>query len=109
MVASGLATQKFVFEGFLPHKKGRQTRLQFLKDESRTIILYESPHRIVKTVTQLAEYLGDRRCVLAREITKKFEEFIPGTLTDLAQKLQNIKIKGELVLVVEGQTKEKVK
>jgi len=106
LVASGLPTQKFVFEGFLPHKKGRQSRLQFLKDENRTIIFYESPHRIVKTLNQLAENLGDRKCVIAREITKKFEEFISGRLEELALQLESKKVKGELVLIVEGADKK---
>lgn len=102
LVASGLPTQKFAFEGFLPHKKGRQTRIKLLKNETRTIILYESPHRIQKTLNQLAEKWGDRKCVLAREITKKFEEFISGNLANLALELENKKIKGELVLIIEG-------
>jgi 16S rRNA (cytidine1402-2'-O)-methyltransferase len=102
LVASGLPTQKFVFEGFLPHKKGRQTRIEFLKNETRTIIFYESPHRIIKTVQQLAEAFGDRKCVLAREITKKYEEFISGTLPGLVITLEGKKVKGEMVLIVEG-------
>ena len=105
VTASGLPTQRFVFEGFLPHKKGRKTRIESLVDEPRTIILYESPHRIHKTLVQLAEALGDRRCVLGREITKKFEEFISGTLQGLTESLQDKKIKGELVLIVEGKGK----
>jgi len=107
LVASGLPTNKFVFEGFLPHKKGRQTRLNFLKDETRTIIFYESPHRIVKTLNQLLYYLGDRKCVIAREITKKFEDFIHGSLSELAKQLENKKVKGELVLLVEGMSKQR--
>ena len=109
LVACGLPTQKFSFEGFLPHKKGRQTRIEFLKNETRTIVFYESPHRIAKTLKQLAESLGDRKCVLAREITKKFEEFISGTLSELASQLENKKVKGELVLIVEGADKKRKK
>ncbi len=106
LVASGLPTQRFVFEGFLPHKKGRKTRIESLIDETRTIVLYESPHRIHKTLIQLNEALGERRCVLGREISKKFEEFISGTLPQLSESLVDKKVKGELVLVVEGKKKK---
>ncbi len=109
LIASGLPTQSFVYEGFLPHKKGRQTRIASLVDETRTIIFYESPHRIHKTLAQLAEALGERRCVLAREITKKFEEFISGTLQELSESLIDKKVKGELVLIVEGKSKKKLR
>ncbi|MCB0282612.1 MAG: 16S rRNA (cytidine(1402)-2'-O)-methyltransferase [Calditrichae bacterium] len=109
LIASGLQTQSFVFEGFLPHKKGRQSKILALKEEERTIVLYESPHRIHKTLQQLAESFGDRRCVLARELTKKFEEFIHGTLTELAERFQTQSVKGELVLLVEGNIKRKNK
>jgi len=102
ITASGLRTQKFVFEGFLPQKKGRKTRLEKLADEERTIVIYESPHRINKTVREISEYWGDRPCVMAREITKKFEEFYKGRLTDLLQYLETKKIKGEIVLIIQG-------
>lgn len=107
LVASGLTTQAFVYEGFLPHKKGRKTRIEKLKAEIRTIVLYESPHRIEKTLKQLLESWGNRKCVLAREITKKFEEFISGTIEDLIQKCMENKIKGEMVLIIEGALKNK--
>lgn len=102
ITASGLRTQKFAFEGFLPQKKGRKTRLEKLADEERTVVLYESPHRINKTVREIYEYWGDRSCVMAREITKKFEEFYRGNLSDLLKNLEAKKVKGEIVLVVQG-------
>lgn len=102
VTASGLPTQHFVYEGFLPHKKGRQTRLQFLKNEPRTLLFYESPHRIEKTVRQLYESWGNRKCVIAREISKKFEEFISGDFETVLDRLTKSPIKGEIVLVVEG-------
>ena len=107
ITASGLPTNRFVFEGFLPHKKGRKTKIEMLSKEDRTIVLYESPHRIEKTVNQLLESWGNRKCVLAREITKKFEEFISGNLEDLAQRIKNQKVKGELVLIIDGVSKIK--
>jgi 16S rRNA (cytidine1402-2'-O)-methyltransferase len=102
LVASGLRTDRFVFEGFLPLKKGRKTRLEKLKHEHRTIILYESPHRIVRTLRELHQTLGDRRIVLAREITKKFEEFQRGTLSEVLQRVTAGTPRGEYVLVLEG-------
>jgi 16S rRNA (cytidine1402-2'-O)-methyltransferase len=100
--ASGLSTNRFIFEGFLPTKKGRKTRLNNLANEKRTMVFYESPHRIHKTVIQIKEHWGDRRCVLARELTKKFEEFFRGTLIELDMYLQSKNIKGEIVLIIEG-------
>lgn len=83
LVKSGLPSERFVFEGFLPHKKGRQTRLIQIAEESRTIILYESPHRLLKTLGQLAEYLGeDRRVSVSRELTKMFEETVNGSVKE---------------------------
>jgi len=102
IAVSGLSSHRFVYEGFLPVKKGRKTRLEQLAKEQRTIILYESPHRIRKTVDELIAYWGDRKCVLAREITKKFEEFFRGNLTELKEHLTLTKIRGEMVLVIEG-------
>ena len=102
LTTSGMRTQKFVFEGFLPQKKGRKTRLEKLADEERTIVIYESPHRIQKTVRQIYEYWGNRPCVMAREITKKFEEFYRGELSDLLKHLEDKKVKGEIVLIVHG-------
>jgi len=103
--ASGLPTDRFVFEGFLPHKKGRQTRILALLEEERTTIFYESPYRVVKLLKEFVTHLGgDRRVVLARELTKKFEEFRRGTaseLLDLAE-AEQLKIKGEFVVLLEG-------
>ena len=102
LTASGLPVHRFVYEGFLPQKKGRKTRLTFLAEEERTIVLYESPHRIEKTVRELLEYWGERNVVMARELTKKFEEFYRGTLSSLLEHLQSGKVKGEIVLIVAG-------
>ena len=102
LIVSGLPTQRFVYEGFLPSKKGRKTRFEQLAREPRTIVLYESPHRILKTLTEILKYWGDRRCVMAREITKKFEEIFRGNVSQLLEHLQQKTVKGEIVLVVEG-------
>ncbi|WP_283392036.1 16S rRNA (cytidine(1402)-2'-O)-methyltransferase [Millionella massiliensis] len=103
LVSSGLPCDRFVFEGFLPQKKGRQTRLQQLVDESRTMIFYESPRRVGKTLGQFAELFGGgRRAALCREISKKFEETVRGTLSELAERYAAQEPKGEIVLVVEG-------
>jgi len=103
LVNSGLPGDKFVFEGFLPHKKGRQTRLQILAQEERTVVFYESPHRIEKTLEQLVEFFGaDRKCSLAREISKMFEEHIRGTLQEVFYRVKENPIKGEIVLIVAG-------
>jgi 16S rRNA (cytidine1402-2'-O)-methyltransferase len=102
LVASGLPTHSFVFEGFLPHKKGRSTEIARLKDEPRTIVLYESPHRIVKTLEDLEKVLGDRKAVIGREMTKKFEEMLRGTLSSIRLNLSARSIKGEFVLIVAG-------
>lgn len=103
LVNSGLPCDRFVFEGFLPQKKGRQSRLQQLVTESRTMIFYESPHRVGKTLAQLAEFFGEtRRGTVCREISKKFEEMVRGTLAELAARYAEQEPKGEIVLVVEG-------
>ncbi|MEL6446104.1 MAG: 16S rRNA (cytidine(1402)-2'-O)-methyltransferase [Bacteroidota bacterium] len=104
LVASGLPSDRFVFEGFLPQKKGRQTRIKALADEPRTIVLYESPHRLVKALGQLADVLGaDRPAAVARELTKTFEEVRRGTLAELAEHYgSQPKVRGEIVLVVGG-------
>jgi 16S rRNA (cytidine1402-2'-O)-methyltransferase len=103
LVNSGLPCDKFVFEGFLPHKKGRQTRLQILAQEERTVVFYESPHRIAKTLEQLVKFFGaDRKCSLAREISKMFEEHIRGTLQEVFYRVKENPIKGEIVLIVAG-------
>lgn len=101
LIKSGFPCDKFVFEGFLPVKKGRQTRLQLLAEEPRTIIFYESPHRILKTLGQFKEYFGNSRNVsVSRELTKMFEETVTGTLDEVIQHFENGKIKGEFVIVM---------
>lgn len=103
LTLSGLPSERFVFEGFLPPKKGRQKRLSTLAEETRTIVLYESPHRILKTLGQLAEYLGENREASAsRELTKKFEETVRGSLKTLIDHFTKTPPKGEFVIVVEG-------
>ncbi|HEY4612194.1 MAG TPA: ribosomal RNA small subunit methyltransferase I, partial [Bacteroidota bacterium] len=102
LVVSGLPTDSFVFEGFLPQKKGRKTKLESLRNEPRTIILYESPHRIVKTLTDISTYLGNRNVVVARELTKKFEEVVRGPVQDVLKAISSKPPKGEYVVVVEG-------
>lgn len=105
LVSSGLPSDKFFFEGFLPHKKGRQTRLQYLSELPHTFILYESPHRLVKTLGQLAEFCQpDRLACVCRELTKIYEEKITRTLSDLVDYYTNNpqKVKGEIVIIVHG-------
>ena len=103
LIKSGLPSDKFCFEGFLPHKKGRSTRLKLLSEEERTMIFYESVHRIEKTIEQFIEYFGiDRRASVSRELTKVFEETMNGTLGEISEKLKSGTIKGEFVIVVEG-------
>ena len=103
LVNSGIPTNRFVFEGFLPLKKGRQTLLKELAVESRTIILYESPMRLVKTLKELAVYFGETRLAsVSRELTKMFEENKQGTLADLAVYFESKSVKGEIVIVVAG-------
>lgn len=106
LVASGLPSDKFFFEGFLPTKKGRQTRLKFLSEFPHSFILYESPFRLVKCLKELIEHCGEQRmaCV-AREITKMHEEITTATLPELLEKYTAIpKVKGEIVIVVAGKT-----
>jgi 16S rRNA (cytidine1402-2'-O)-methyltransferase len=103
LVNSGIPTNRFVFEGFLPLKKGRQTLLKQLAVEPRTIILYESPMRLVKTLKELATYFGaDRIASVSRELTKMFEENKQGSLADLAVYFESKTVKGEIVIVVAG-------
>ena len=103
LVNSGLPCDKFYFEGFLPHKKGRQKRLNYLKEVDQTIILYESPHRVVKTLEQLSDFLGDERnASISREISKIYEETIRGTIKELINHFKNKTPKGEFVLIIEG-------
>lgn len=108
LVASGLPCDKFYFEGFLPHKKGRQTRLQYLADLDTTFVLYESPHRLVKCLKQLAEFCSpDRKASVARELTKVHEECVTNSLEKLIKHFESKKVKGEIVIVVEGLPKKK--
>ena len=103
LVNSGLPNDRFVFEGFLPVKKGRQTRLKILAQETRTIIFYESPHKLIKTLGQLQEFCGeDRRVSVSREITKLHEETVRGTLKEVLAHYVATPPKGEIVLVVAG-------
>ena len=103
LVNSGLPCNRFVFEGFLPLKKGRQTLLKKLAEEERTIILYESPMRLVKTLEELAQYLGaDRPCSVSRELTKMYEENKRGTLREVADHFKSKTVKGEIVIVIQG-------
>lgn len=103
LVNSGLPNDRFCFEGFLPQKKGRQTKFKELAVEERTMIFYESPFRIVKTLEQMAEYWGaERKASVSREISKKFEETVRGTLSELIVHFTENPPKGEFVMVVEG-------
>jgi 16S rRNA (cytidine1402-2'-O)-methyltransferase len=103
LVNSGLPNDKFVFEGFLPVKKGRQTRLLLLSEEKRTMIFYESPHKLVKTLVHFVEYFGaDRQVSVSRELTKMFEETIRGTVTEVLAHYTNRPPKGEIVVIVDG-------
>jgi len=104
LVASGLPSDKYAFEGFLPHKKGRQKRLAELANEERTLIFYESPHRVLKLLKELGEHFGnDRLAAVARELTKAFEEVVRGTVEELYANFEaRDAIKGEIVVVVAG-------
>lgn len=103
LVNSGLPNDKFVFEGFLPVKKGRQTRLLVLAEETRTIIFYESPHKLIKTLGHFCEYFGEDRLVsVSRELTKLYEETIRGTVKEVLAHYTNKPPKGEIVIVVDG-------
>lgn len=103
LIASGFSTGRFVFEGFLPmNKRARRERILFVKDDPRTIIFYEAPHKLLYTLKDLYELLGNRSIVLAREITKKFEEFVRMSLLDAIDKYTNEKPRGEFVLLLEG-------
>ena len=103
LVNSGLPCDKFYFEGFLPHKKGRQTRLKILAEMTVTLVLYESPHRLEKTLAQLVEFFGaDRQVSVSRELTKLFEETRRGTAEALLTHFTEVPAKGEIVMVIEG-------
>lgn len=106
LVESGLPTDRFVFEGFLPPKKGRLTRLQLLAEESRTLVFYESPHRLSKTLGQFVEHFGeDRQASVSRELSKRYGETLRGSLGELMQHFEATPPKGELVVVVAGKNK----
>lgn len=100
LTVSGLPTDSFVFEGFLPQKKGRQKKLKELKEEERTIVLYESSHRIVKLINELVEYFPERYVVVCREMTKKFEETWRGYPSEIKENLSDKIVKGEFVIVI---------
>jgi 16S rRNA (cytidine1402-2'-O)-methyltransferase len=103
LVNSGLTTNRFVFEGFLPLKKGRHTLLTQLAEEDRTVILYESPMRLVKTLEDLIQYFGaERQCCVSRELTKMFEENARGSLKEVLEYFQQKTVKGEIVLIIGG-------
>ncbi len=103
LVKSGFPTDRFVFEGFLPHKKGRQTLLKKLAEEERTIVLYESPHRLVKALEQILEFFGaERNISVSRELTKLYEETVTGSVSFVLNHFKEKEVKGEIVLVIEG-------
>jgi 16S rRNA (cytidine1402-2'-O)-methyltransferase len=103
LTLSGIPCDRFVFEGFLPVKKGRKTRLEELRDENRTMVFYESPYRVVKTLTQFEEYFGSgRQAAACRELTKLHEEIRRGSLKELREYFESLSVKGEFVLVVAG-------
>lgn len=106
IVKSGFPTDRFVFEGFLPHKKGRQTAMKQIADEERTVVLYESPHRLVKTLEQFKElFEPTRRVSVSRELTKMFEETFTGTIEEVLVHFQQKEVKGEIVVVIDGKGK----
>ena len=103
LVSSGLPCDKFVFEGFLPVKKGRKTRLEFLASEKRTLVFYESPHKLLRTLEDFRDYFGEsRQIVVCRELTKFYEEIQRGSILQVYDHFKNHKLKGELVLTVQG-------
>ena len=107
IVSSGLPCDRFCFEGFLPQKKGRQTRLESLKEETRTMVFYESPYRLLKTLTQFAEVFGEERKIsVSREISKIYEEHVRGTLSEVIAHFMQKQPKGEFVIVLAGKPKE---
>jgi 16S rRNA (cytidine1402-2'-O)-methyltransferase len=106
LIASGLPTDRFVFEGFLPPKKGRNKKLNFLKSETRTIIFYESPHRVLKTINDIYLCFGDRNIVIARELTKKFEEIIRGPIRSVIAEIKKMEPRGEYVVIVSGANRD---
>ena len=110
LVSSGLPCDRFCFEGFLPQKKGRKSRIESLADETRTMVFYESPYRLVKTLLQFAEFFGeDRQACVCREISKMFEESVRGTLAEIAAHFTTVEPKGEIVIVVAGKNDKDIK
>ena len=107
IVSSGFSCDRFVFEGFLPHKKGRKKRLKEIGEENRTSILYESPHRLVKCLNQIVEFMGeDRKVCVARELTKLYEEFKRGTAKEIKEYYEKNPPKGEVVIIIEGKNRK---
>ena len=107
IVSSGFSCDRFVFEGFLPHKKGRKKRLEEIVEENKTTILYESPHRLVKCLNQIVEFMGeDRKVCVARELTKLYEEFKRGTAKEIKEYYETNPPKGEAVIIIEGKDKK---
>lgn len=107
LTASGLPTDRFFFEGFLPHKSvARQKRLERLKELEHTLIFYESPHRVGRALTDMLQVLGDRQACLAREISKRYEQFVRGSLSELVDATAEKSVKGEIVLIVGGKAKD---
>lgn len=103
LVNSGLPCDTFVYEGFLPHKKGKQTKIKSLLEEKRTTVFYESPHRITKSLQMIKDILGkDRKVAIGRELTKKFEEFVRGNVTEVLEHFEKNTPKGEFVLIIAG-------
>ena len=103
LVASGLPCDRFVFEGFLPQKKGRKTKLEKLSQLDRTLVLYESPHRINKLIDEIETYFGaERKFVIARELSKMHEEYLRGTASEIKEKIGERKLKGEIVVIIEA-------
>jgi 16S rRNA (cytidine1402-2'-O)-methyltransferase len=100
LVASGLPTDRFIFEGFLPHKKGRKGKLEKVKDIDATIIFYESPNRLVRTLKDILEHIGDRPIAIGRELSKKFEEIMRGRVSDILSHYNTNKPKGEFVIII---------
>lgn len=106
---SGLPTDRFVFEGFLPRKKGkRKRRLEELSEEERTIILYESPFRVYNTLEEIFSVMGNRKIVIGREMTKRYEEIIRGELEDILEQLKDKKIKGEITIILKGKEQKAI-
>ncbi len=102
LVVSGIPFKEFVFDAFLPQKKGRQSRLEKLKQERRTVVIYESPHRIMKTLRELYSSLGDRNVAVCRELTKKFEEVKRGKMSFVIKEMETKEPRGEFVIIIEG-------